>query len=180
MAKNNEEANDTLAKRLLKARTKRKLKQGELAKRAGLQQSDISKLENDRMHSTTAMARLAHVLQVPARWLELNEGEEPDWDAGLTGASEAHEAHLIRRPPSSLTPRQYDALYATLTEPERRRLLQLVVAGGFHVKGISVEVNVLWKEIAPDNDPDSGDPRPVGKTAPPLPAERAAIKNKKT
>jgi transcriptional regulator with XRE-family HTH domain len=57
----------------------RKLSQAHLAERAGLKQSDISKIENGKISKTTAMARLSHVLRVPAAWLELNEGQEPDW-----------------------------------------------------------------------------------------------------
>lgn len=70
---------ETLAQRLRLARRMRKLSQAHLAERAGLKQSDISKIENGKISKTTAMARLSHVLRVPAAWLELNEGQEPDW-----------------------------------------------------------------------------------------------------
>lgn len=72
---------ETLAQRLVHARKKRNLSQERLAELSGLKQPDISKLEKGKMLKTTGMARLAHALALPALWLELGEGDEPNWDA---------------------------------------------------------------------------------------------------
>lgn len=77
---------ETLAQRLVYARKKRHFSQEKLAELSGLKQPDISKLEKGKMLKTTGMARLAHALNVPARWLELGEGDEPDWGDSLTPA----------------------------------------------------------------------------------------------
>lgn len=69
----------TFGARLKVARTKRELSQGALAIAAGLKQPDISKMELGLIQQTTGMARLASALNVPALWLELGDGPEPDW-----------------------------------------------------------------------------------------------------
>lgn len=71
---------ETLGGRLKLARAKRGLSQDDLAALAGLKQPDISKLERGDMQKTTGIARLAKALRVPAAWLELGEGDEPQWD----------------------------------------------------------------------------------------------------
>lgn len=73
----------SLAERLKLARKKRGLSQETLAELSGLKQSDISKLETNRIAKTTGMARLARALRVSDQWLELGEGDEPDWDGGI-------------------------------------------------------------------------------------------------
>lgn len=72
---------DSLAARLKLAREKRGFKQVGLAKASGLRQPDISKLEKGLILQTTAMARLAAALNVPAAWLELGLGDEPNWNS---------------------------------------------------------------------------------------------------
>lgn len=72
---------ETLGQRLALARRRRGLTQDGLAEISGVKQSDISKLETGRSHTTTGIARLARSLRVPGAWLELGEGDEPDWDA---------------------------------------------------------------------------------------------------
>lgn len=75
----------TLAGRITLARGKRKLSQTALAEKVGLKQSDVSKLENGGMQSTTKMAALCRVLNVPSEWLELGLGPEPVWEASSAG-----------------------------------------------------------------------------------------------
>lgn len=65
--------------RLKKARDERGMTQGELATKAGLKQSDISKLEKGLMRSTTKGFGLSKALRVSQEWLELGEGPEPLW-----------------------------------------------------------------------------------------------------
>jgi transcriptional regulator with XRE-family HTH domain len=64
---------------LARARKARGLSQTELADKAGLKQSDVSKLETGKMLKTTGMARLSRALRVPDLWLELGEGPEPNF-----------------------------------------------------------------------------------------------------
>lgn len=78
---------DTMGGRLRLARTKRKMSQEELAEATQMQQGDISKIENNRITQTTGIARLAHALQVPPMWLELGQGDEPDWENPTTWSS---------------------------------------------------------------------------------------------
>lgn len=85
---------DTLGQRLKTARKKRRLTQDELADLAGLKQTDISKLETGRIRETVAIARLAHVLNVPALWLELNAGEAPNWE-NAQHVSEGSASHRL-------------------------------------------------------------------------------------
>lgn len=81
---------DLLKDRIKLARAKRGMTQGALAKAAGLKQPDISKLELGLIQQSTAMARLSAALNVPAAWLELGEGPEPDWsDPGAPPAPPA-------------------------------------------------------------------------------------------
>lgn len=66
---------DTLAARLKLARELSGLTQAALAKRAGMKQPDISKLELGTMLKTTGIARIAQALKVRPEWLE--QGHEP-------------------------------------------------------------------------------------------------------
>ena len=70
---------DTLAARLRHARKQRRLSQEELGELVAESQSTISKLENQGILQTVAIARLAAALNVPALWLELGHPPEPDW-----------------------------------------------------------------------------------------------------
>lgn len=73
---------ESLGQRLRLARERRKLTQAGLAAAAGIKQSDVSKIEGGRILQTTAIARLAAALRVPALWLEIGDGAEPDWERG--------------------------------------------------------------------------------------------------
>lgn len=72
---------DTLAARCKHARKMRKMTQERLAELAGMRQPDITKIEKGLIQKTTGIARLAASLRVPPEWLELGEGDEPDWSA---------------------------------------------------------------------------------------------------
>ena len=66
----------SLALRLKQSREQAQISQRELAKRSGLSQQLISKLENGLVESTTEVFRLAEVLRVDARWLATGKGWE--------------------------------------------------------------------------------------------------------
>ena len=60
---------DTLAKRVRDQRKALGMTQAQLAHASGLQQSDISKIENGKVQSTTAVVELAIALNKPPEWL---------------------------------------------------------------------------------------------------------------
>lgn len=64
----------TLAERIKFAREAKDMTQTALAKKSGLKQSDISKLETGRMLSTTAMVELATALECNPIWLSTGKG----------------------------------------------------------------------------------------------------------
>lgn len=66
---------DSLAARIKQRRKEINLNQTQLAKLAGMAQSDISKLERGDSRSTTRIAELARALQCDAVWL--SSGDEP-------------------------------------------------------------------------------------------------------
>ena len=74
---------ETLAQRLKIARVARNLSQVQLAEKAGMKQSDISKLERGTMQKTTGIGRLAQALWIPVEWLELGEGKMPNFGIGI-------------------------------------------------------------------------------------------------
>lgn len=68
----------TLAQRLKVARERLELTQTQLAKAAGLQQTDVSKIERGAIRKTTAIPTLARALQCDPHWLQTGDGE-PGW-----------------------------------------------------------------------------------------------------
>lgn len=91
----------TLAGRLAYARTRRKLTQVELAEKAGMQQPAVSKLLRGKMQKTTAIARLAAALEVPAEWLEHGKGDEPRWDPNAPNPPPSDFSDRDRKPSPS-------------------------------------------------------------------------------
>jgi SOS-response transcriptional repressor LexA len=71
----------SLALRLKQSREQARISQRELAKRSGLSQQLISKLENGLVESTTEVFRLAEVLRVDARWLATGKENVADGPA---------------------------------------------------------------------------------------------------
>jgi transcriptional regulator with XRE-family HTH domain len=71
-----------LARRLSLARSKRKLTQSELGKRAGLSRAYAAHIEQCLIvqPGATVLARLARALNVPREWLVFGIGDEPMWD----------------------------------------------------------------------------------------------------
>ncbi|MEI7867714.1 MAG: XRE family transcriptional regulator [Candidatus Methylumidiphilus sp.] len=65
----------SLAQRLKQSREQAHISQRELAKRTGLSQQLISKLENGLVESTTEVFWLAEVLRVDPRWLATGKGD---------------------------------------------------------------------------------------------------------
>ena len=82
----------TLADRVKFARTTRNLTQQALARKSGLRQTIISKLETGSMHSTTAMVSLAKALQCSVVWLDSGKGDPWALEADI------RETHLIEVP----------------------------------------------------------------------------------
>lgn len=70
---------ETLARRVSFSRKRLGLSQEQLASVSGLQQSDISKIENGRIAKTTAVPALARALRCDAHWLDTGDGS-PDFD----------------------------------------------------------------------------------------------------
>jgi len=66
----------SLGQRLKQAREKAQISQRGLAKRSGLSQQLISKLENGLVESTTEVFRLAEALGVDPRWLATGKGSQ--------------------------------------------------------------------------------------------------------
>lgn len=64
----------SLAQRIKQAREQARLSQRTLAKRSGLSQQLISKLENGLVESTSEVFRLAEALKVEPRWLATGKG----------------------------------------------------------------------------------------------------------
>ena len=88
----------TLAQRLRKARKLRDLTQAELTKKSGASQQLLSKIENEKIESTTEIFNLADALNVNPRWLATGIGDmEPiKMTASDASEEEMHLIHLIR------------------------------------------------------------------------------------
>ncbi|AIJ45546.1 cI repressor protein [Comamonas testosteroni TK102] len=72
-------AMDTLAERVKAARKHSGMTQAALAKAAGANQSDISKIERGEIERTTHLIGLATALKCDPRWLDTGDGNAP-WD----------------------------------------------------------------------------------------------------
>lgn len=92
-----------LSQRLVKARKARGLTQGDLARRSGMKQPDISKIERGLIQQTTGIARLAQTLKVPVAWLELGEGPDPfDPTSGFSRSGSPTPSDPVLAHPMSL------------------------------------------------------------------------------
>lgn len=80
-------AMDTLAERVKAARKFRGLTQAQLAKNAGANQSDISKIERGDIERTTHIIGLATALRCDPRWLDTGDGPSP-WSESSTAATQ--------------------------------------------------------------------------------------------
>lgn len=69
------EYDNTLAGRVKYARSLVGLTQEELARKSGLKQSDVSKIENGRTRATTGMVGLAKALNCNPNWLDTGRGD---------------------------------------------------------------------------------------------------------
>ena len=88
----------TLAQRLRKARKLRDLTQAELTKKSGASQQLLSKIENEKIESTTEIFNLADALNVNPRWLATGIGDMEPIKMTASDASEEEMRliHLIR------------------------------------------------------------------------------------
>jgi transcriptional regulator with XRE-family HTH domain len=74
-------ASDAIGKRLYEARIKRDLTMDQLAAKAGINQSTISKLERGINEPGAAnVERLALALDIDPCWLAYGTGKKPDWE----------------------------------------------------------------------------------------------------
>lgn len=125
---------NSLGRRLSLARTQRRLTQSQLALAADMRQPDISKIELGLIQQTTGIARLARVLQVPASWLELGEGDEPDW-----------QTHHPQRVPQRTTAEP--AISGILKENDSLHLYQSVTQRGPIVRLRTV----TWEQLVSED-----------------------------
>jgi transcriptional regulator with XRE-family HTH domain len=130
---------DALAGRLRTARKARHMTQQQLAKAAGLQQSDVSKIERGEIQKTTAIARLALALRVRPEWLELRAGDDPNWEESLydptagSGTMVLQTTEVLRSyaaAASALSPLELDLLHAfrAIPDEEQQELVHDVMA----------------------------------------------------
>lgn len=89
---------DTYGRRLAVARKARGLTQAQLARAAGIGQSDVSKLERGEMMKSTATVRLAAAVDVHPNWLEQGGLPHPDFVTGITVRSGPRLVALPSRP----------------------------------------------------------------------------------
>jgi SOS-response transcriptional repressor LexA len=75
---------DTLAERVKAARKHRGMTQAALAKAAGANQSDISKIERGEIERTTHLIGLATALECDPRWLDTGDSNPP-WEKPAGG-----------------------------------------------------------------------------------------------
>ena len=88
----------TLGKRLLTARKLSGLTQAELTKKSGVSQQLISRIENDKVESTTEVFKLADALNVNPRWLATGGGEmEPEKRTASDASEEEMKAIRLLR-----------------------------------------------------------------------------------
>lgn len=66
---------ETLSQRLKWARKRAKLSQGKLAKAVNIEQSIISKLENDLLQNTNKIVEIANELSISVYWLKTGKGD---------------------------------------------------------------------------------------------------------
>lgn len=84
------DAMDTLAERVKAARQHSGLTQAALAKAAGANQSDISKIERGEIERTTHLIGLATALKCDPRWLDTGDGNAP-WMTTAEGYDSASQ-----------------------------------------------------------------------------------------
>ncbi len=103
----------TLGQRLRKARKLRDLTQAELTKKSGASQQLLSRIENEKVESTTEIFNLADALNVNPRWLATGTG---DMEPIKMTASDANEEEM-----------QFIHMLRGLTSEQRKNVLQKLV-----------------------------------------------------
>lgn len=119
---------DTLAARVKMARKHRGMTQATLAKEAGANQSDISKIERGEIERTTHLIGLATALRCDPRWLDTGDGPPPWTD----------KPYAITARGNTMQPGAGNAKPALMQYNERRYpLLSSVQAGSWGVVDIA-------------------------------------------
>ncbi|WCM88822.1 XRE family transcriptional regulator [Acidovorax sp. NCPPB 3576] len=85
----------TLAQRIRSARTELGITQVELAKRAEMKQSDVSKLERGDSQKTSNLIRLAMALAVNPQWLDTGDGPRRPEESNVAAAPMLGRSRLV-------------------------------------------------------------------------------------
>lgn len=128
---------ETLGGRLKAAREHAGLTQVQLAEAAGVNQSDITKLENGKRQGTAALARIAAAVKADPLWLESRQGADPQWAGGST-------SELVAQKYTGDAPTRVAVIHVNLSYPEAAVLLRMVRAA--KLPGVNVEVRA-WNAI---------------------------------
>ena len=128
----------TIGQRLKQARTARKLTQNQLAEASGVSQSDISKLERGDSNASRGIARLARALDVDALWLELGEGDPPQWADGPKGLDRG-----LSLSPVSIPTLTWEMLNTMTTLPDK---FALTMRDGSMAPGLARGTEVVFQK----------------------------------
>jgi transcriptional regulator with XRE-family HTH domain len=109
---------NTLGKRLKAARKNKGMMQRELELKSGVSQQLISKIENEKIDSTTEVFALSEALGISARWLSTGNGEMIEEHGQVQDAAQAtdgltDEAVMFARAFQELPPEQRAVLQQT-------------------------------------------------------------------
>lgn len=128
----------TIGQRLRQARTARNMTQTQLAQASGVSQSDISKLERGDSNASRGIARLAKALAVDALWLELGEGDPPQW--AHDGEAQGQKLSLS---PVSIPTLTWEMLNTMTTLPDK---FALTMRDGSMAPGLARGTEVVFQK----------------------------------
>lgn len=129
----------TIGQRLKQARTARQMTQTQLAEASGVSQSDISKLERGDSNASRGIARLARALDVDALWLELGEGDLPEWTHNGRALAQKLSLSPVSIPPT-LT---WEMLNTMTTLPDK---FALTMRDGSMAPGLARGTEVVFQK----------------------------------
>ncbi len=115
---------NTLGKRLKAARKSKGFTQQELEKLSGVSQQLISKIESEKIESTTEVFNLAEVLDVNAKWLATGNGEMSGESRVVSSEHSREDLNILKMLGMITSEQKKDAL-ADIQEFIRRN--QLVI-----------------------------------------------------
>lgn len=115
---------NTLGKRLKAARKSKGFTQQELEKLSGVSQQLISKIESEKIESTTEVFNLAEVLDVNAKWLATGNGDMNTESHAVSSEYSREDLNILKMLGMITSEQKKDAL-ADIQEFIRRN--QLVI-----------------------------------------------------